>query len=63
MPLWQRRDGNFFGTLKAEYLYWINPSYMAEIERAVAEYVQSNNFGFIDLKNCLTPLGIRSEAT
>lgn len=36
---------------------------MAEIERAVAEYVQSNNLGFIDLKNCLTPFGIRSEAT
>lgn len=53
---------NFFGTLKTECLYRRKFSCRAEIEQAVAEYVQFYNYERIDLKNGLTPFEIRSKA-
>ena len=53
---------NFFGTLKTECLYRRKFSCRAEVEQAVAEYVQFYNYERIDLKNGLTPFEIRSKA-
>lgn len=53
---------NFFGTLKTECLYRMKFSSRAEVELAVAEYIQFYNFERINLKNGLTPAEIRSEA-
>ena len=52
----------FFGTLKTECLYRRKFSCRAEVEQAVAEYVQFYNYERIDLKNGLTPFEIRSKA-
>ena len=53
---------NFFGTLKTECLYRRKFSCRAEVELAVAEYVQFYNHERIDLKYGLTPFEIRSKA-
>lgn len=53
---------NFFGTLKTECLYRTKFSCRAEVEQAVAEYVQFYNYERINLKNGLTPFEIRSKA-
>lgn len=53
---------NFFGTLKTECLHRMKFSCRAEVEQAVAEYVQFYNFERINLKNGLTPFEIRSKA-
>ena len=53
---------NFFGTLKTECLYRMKFSSRADVELAVAEYIQFYNFERINLKNGLTPAEIRSEA-
>lgn len=53
---------NFFGTLKTECLYRRKFSCRAEVEQAVAEYVQFYNYERIDLKYGLTPFEIRSKA-
>lgn len=53
---------NFFGTLKTECLYRMKFSCRAEVEQAMAEYVQFYNFERINLKNGLTPSEIRSKA-
>ena len=53
---------NFFGNLKTECLHRMNFSCKAEVEQAVAEYVQFYNFERINLKNGLTPFEIRSKA-
>ena len=53
---------NFFGTLKTECLYRRKISCRAEVEQAVAEYVQFYNYERINLKNGLTPFEIRSKA-
>ena len=53
---------NFFGTLKSECLNRIKFSNRAEVEKAVAEYVQFYNFERINLKDGLTPYEIRSKA-
>jgi transposase InsO family protein len=52
---------NFFGTLKTECLYRMNFSCRAEVEQAVAEYVQFYNYERINMKNGLTPFEIRSK--
>ena len=53
---------NFFGTLKTECLYRTKFSCRAEVEQAVAEYVQFYNYERINMKNGLTPFEIRSKA-
>ncbi len=53
---------NFFGTLKSECLYRTKFVNRAEVEQAVAEYVQFCNFERINLKDGLTPYQIRSKA-
>ena len=53
---------NFFGTLKAEYLYRMKFACRAELEQAAAEYVQFYNYERINIKGGLTPFGIRSKA-
>ena len=53
---------NFFGTLKTECLHRMKFSNRAEVEQAVAEYVQFYNFERINLKDGLTPHEIRSKA-
>lgn len=53
---------HFFGTLKTECLYRQKFNSRADVELAVAEYVQFYNFERIDLKNGLTPFEIRSKA-
>ena len=53
---------NFFGTLKSECLHRMKFSNRAEVEQAVAEYVQFYNFERINLKDGLTPYEIRSKA-
>lgn len=53
---------NFFGTLKCECLNRMRFADRAEIESAVAEYMQFYNFERIDMKNGLTPDEIRSKA-
>lgn len=53
---------NFFGTLKTECLYRMKFSCRAEVEQAVAEYVQFYNYERINLKDGLTPFEIRSKA-
>lgn len=53
---------NFFGTLKTKCLYRMGFSNRADVELAVAEYVQFYNFERINLKNGLTPFEIRSKA-
>ena len=53
---------NFFGTLKSECLNRVKLSNRAEVEQAVAEYVQFYNFERINLKDGLTPYEIRSKA-
>lgn len=53
---------NFFGTLKSECLNRVKFSNRAEVEQAVAEYVQFYNFERINLKDGLTPYEIRSKA-
>ena len=53
---------NFFGNLKTECLHRMNFSCKAEVEQAVAEYVQFYNFERINMKNGLTPFEIRSKA-
>ena len=53
---------NFFGTLKTECLHRMKFSNRAEVEQAVAEYVQFYNFERINLKDGLTPFEIRSKA-
>lgn len=53
---------NFFGTLKTECLYRRKFQCRAEVEQAVAEYVQFYNYERINLKNGLTPFEIRSKA-
>ena len=53
---------NFFGTLRTESLYRRKFQCRAEVEQAVAEYVQFCNYEWIDLKNGLTPFEIRSKA-
>ncbi len=53
---------NFFGTLKTECLYRINFACRAEVEQAVAEYVQFYNYERINMKDGLTPFEIRSKA-
>ena len=53
---------NFFGTLKTECLYRMKFSSRADVEQAVAEYIQFYNFERINLKNGLTPAEIRSKA-
>ena len=53
---------NFFGTLKTECLHRMNFFNKAEVEQAVAEYVQFYNFERINMKNGLTPFEIRSKA-
>ena len=53
---------NFFGTLKAECLHRMKFSNRAEVEQAVAEYVQFYNFERINLRDGLTPFEIRSKA-
>ena len=52
----------FFGTLRTESLYRRKFQCRAEVEQAVAEYVQFCNYEWIDLKNGLTPFEIRSKA-
>ena len=52
---------NFFGTLKTECLYRMKFSCRAQVEQAVAEYVQFYNFERINLKDGLTPFEIRSK--
>lgn len=52
---------NFFGTLKTECLYRMNFSCRAQVEQAVAEYVQFYNFERINLKDGLTSFEIRSK--
>ncbi len=52
---------NFFGTLKTECLYRMNFSCRAQVEQAVAEYVQFYNFERINLKDGLSPFEIRSK--
>ena len=54
--------GNFFGTLKTKCLHRINFSSKAEVEQAIAKYVQFYNFERINMKNGLTPFEIRSKA-
>ena len=51
-----------FGTLKSECLHRMKFSNRAEVEQAVAEYVQFYNFERINLKDGLTPYEIRSKA-
>lgn len=53
---------NFFGTLKTECLYRMKFSCRAEVEQAIAEYVQFYNFERINMNNGLTPFEIRSKA-
>ena len=53
---------NFFGNLKTECLHRLKFSCKAEVEQAVAEYVQFYNFERINMKNGLTPFEIRSKA-
>ena len=53
---------NFFGNLKTECLHQMKFSCKAEVEQAVAEYVQFYNFERINMKNGLTPFEIRSKA-
>ena len=53
---------NFFGTLKTECQYRMGFANRADVELAVAEYVQFYNFERINLKNGLTPFEIRSKA-
>ena len=53
---------NFFGNLKTECLHRLKFSCKAEVEQAVAEYVQFYNFERINIKNGLTPFEIRSKA-
>lgn len=53
---------NFFGILKSECLHRMKFANRAEVERAVAEYVQFYNFERINLKDGLTPFEIRSKA-
>ena len=53
---------NFFGTLKSECLNRVKLSNRAEVEQAVAEYVQFYNFERINLKDGLTPYEIQSKA-
>lgn len=53
---------NFFGTLKSECLNRMKFFNRAEVEQAVAEYVQFYNFERINLKNGLTPYETRSKA-
>ena len=53
---------NFLGTLKAECLHRMKFSNRAEVEQAVAEYVQFYNFERINLRDGLTPFEIRSKA-
>ena len=52
---------NFFGTLKTECWYRMKFSCRAQVEQAVAEYVQFYNFERINLKDGLTPFEIRSK--
>ena len=52
---------NFFGTLKTECLYRMKFSCRAQVEQAVAEYVQFYNFERINLKDGLTPFEIWSK--
>ena len=52
---------NFFGNLKIECLHRLKFSCKAEVEQAVAEYVQFYNFERINMKNGLTPFEIRSK--
>ena len=53
---------NFFGTLKSECLNRMKFSDRAEVEQAVAEYVQFYNFERINRKDGLAPYEIRSKA-
>lgn len=53
---------HFFGTLKTECLYRQKFDSRADVEQAVAEYIQFYNFERINLKNGLTPFEIRSKA-
>ena len=53
---------NFFGTLKTDCLYRIKFFCRADVEQAVAEYVQFYNYELIHLKSGLTPSEIRSKA-
>ena len=53
---------NFFGNLKTECLHRLKFSCKAEVDQAVAEYVQFYNFERINMKNGLTPFEIRSKA-
>ena len=53
---------NFFGNLKTECLHRLKFSCKAEVEQAVAEYVQFYNFERINMKNGLTLFEIRSKA-
>ncbi len=53
---------NFFGALKCECLHRMHFANRAEVEAAVAEYIQFYNFERINMKNGLTPNEIRSKA-
>ena len=54
---------NFFGTLKSECLNRMKFADMAQLEKAVEEYVHFYNYERITMKNGLTPYEIRSKAT
>ena len=53
---------NFFGMLKSECLNRMSFSSKADLEQAVAEYVQFYNFERINSKDGLTTFEIRSKA-
>ena len=53
---------NFFGTLKSECLYRTHYSTKQQVEQLVAEYIHFYNYERINLKDCLTPIEIRSKA-
>ena len=52
---------NFFGTLKCECLNRMEFTDQAEVEAAVAEYMQFYNYERIDMKSGLTPDEFRSK--
>ena len=53
---------NFFGTLKSECLNRIKFTDMAQLEKAVEEYIHFYNYERITMNNGLTPFEIRSKA-
>ena len=53
---------NFFGTLKSECLNRIKFTDMAQLEKAVEEYIHFYNYERITMNNDLTPFEIRSKA-